>query len=62
VIVAAAPTFDALRDEEAAHAFFKEFRVVGEFFKITESSLKGYFLQVTTQQYQHDLAELISTL
>jgi len=62
VIIAAAPTFNATRDEDAAHIFFNEFRVAGEFFKISESSLKDYFMQVTTQQYQRDLAELVSTL
>ena len=62
VIVAAAPTFNDVRDEEAAHTYFNDFRVAGEFFNISEASLKDYFSQVTTQQYQHELAELVCTL
>ena len=42
VIVAVAPTFDATRDELAAHRHFAKFRQEGEFFKITHEEAKAY--------------------
>ena len=45
---AAAPTLNAQRDEAAAHKYLSEFRLQGEFFSISEASLRKYFTQVIT--------------
>jgi hypothetical protein len=62
VLIAAAPTFNPMRDEDAAHTYFSEFRVHGEFFQISESSLKTYFSQILTPLYQQELIDAISSL
>ena len=41
-IVAMAPTFNATRDELAAHTHFAKYRQEGEFFKITQEEAKTY--------------------
>jgi hypothetical protein len=62
VVVAAAPTFDAIRDEDATHEYFSDFRVQGEFFRISESSLQAYFTQVLTPIYHKELNEFSDRL
>jgi len=62
VVVAAAPTFDAIRDEYATHEHFSDFRVQGEFFRISESSLQAYFTHVLTPIYHKELNELSDRL
>jgi hypothetical protein len=59
-LIAAAPTFDPKRDEEAAHEHFGEFRVEGEFFRISEAALRLYFTEVLLPIYHRELDEAIN--
>ena len=61
-VIAAAPTFDAVRDELAAHEHFADFRAAGEFFSISTDSLKSYFSEVTTPLYKSELQALMEDL
>lgn len=62
IVIAAAPTFNAVRDEQAAHEHFADFRAAGEFFSISVDSLKSYFSEVTTPLYKSELQALVEDL
>ena len=61
-VVAVAPTFDAQRDEEWAHAFFASARKEGEFFEVTVEEVKTFFAKYIMAKYQLELAESIASL
>jgi hypothetical protein len=62
VVVAVSPSFDNIRDEADAHAFFESNRGEGEFFRITLDQVQTYFsLQIMTK-YQHELNDNITRL
>ena len=61
-MIAAAPTLNAKRDEKAAHEHFLEFRVIGEFFDISEQTLHEYFSKVLTQTYHEELDVAVNAL
>lgn len=60
LVVASAPTFNNTRDERTAHAFFAEFRREGEFFAISEDTVKSYFMNSIASQYNKELAVFMS--
>jgi len=59
-VVTLAPSFDNLRDERAAHAFFTDFRKEGEFFELSEDVVKDYFVNFISSQYNRELTEFMS--
>ena len=42
-LVAVVPTYEPVRDEKVAHAFFDEFREEGEFFRVEVEALERFF-------------------
>lgn len=60
VIVAVAPTFDSVRDEALAHAFFSSARTEGEFFNVSAEELRTFFTNNITAQYQTELTQHIT--
>ena len=59
-LIVAAPTFDPKRDETAAHDYFAKYRVEGEFFRISEASVRSYFSQVLLPIYHKELDDAIN--
>jgi len=59
MVIAVAPTFDNVRDERLAQAFFAESRREGEFFEISEDSAREFFASHITAQYTTELAKNI---
>ena len=57
MIVAVAPTFDSIRDEALAHAFFSSARKEGGFF---QEEVKAFFTNHITAQYHLELAQHIA--
>lgn len=62
VIVAVAPSFDKVRDEKTAHAFFSSARREGEFFELSEANVISYFATHITAQYNTELVQHITRL
>jgi len=60
VLIAMAPTFDAVRDEKRVHVYFDYFREEGEFFKITHEEAKTYLNSVIKTLHDQEL-ELFSS-
>lgn len=58
-IVALAPSFNSIRDERAAHAFFADFRKEGEFFELSEDVIKDYFASSISTQYNREWSEFM---
>jgi hypothetical protein len=56
-IVATSPTFDGVRDEAMAHAYFSSKRKEGEFFEVSASEVKLFFSTHILAQHQLELAE-----
>lgn len=61
-LVAAAPTLNSKRDETRAHRYFSEFRIRGEFFRVSESAVRNYFTTVITPNYQQELNAAMASL
>ena len=57
VLIAMAPTFDAIRDEKKAHDYFNHSRDKGEFFKITHEEAKTYLYSVIKASHDQELEE-----
>jgi hypothetical protein len=55
VVIAATPTFDAVRDEAMAHGYFANLRREGEFFEVTIEAVREYFRQHTATLYNEEL-------
>jgi hypothetical protein len=55
-IVAVAPTFDAVRDKDWVLNHFSDFRVQGEFFSISEETIKTFFRTQVMEKYQMELS------
>lgn len=51
VVVALAPTFDPVRDERLAHAFFADRRREGEFFEVPVAEVAAFFMHHITSPY-----------
>jgi hypothetical protein len=51
-VICMAATFNAERDEKAAHEFFRQFRREGEFFEISHQEVENYFNAIIKKQYQ----------
>lgn len=62
VIVAVAPSFDKVRDEKTAHAFFSDARREGEFFELGDAEVIFYFATHITAQYNTELVQNITRL
>ena len=60
-IVAAAPTLDAVRDEDLAHTFFASARREGEFFEVSAADVQSFFSKHIMANYQLELAAHIAT-
>ena len=60
VLVAVAPTFNNVRDEAVAHAFFSSQRKEGEFFEVSQEDVRAFFTNHITAQYQTELAQHIA--
>lgn len=54
-LVAVVPTFNAVRDEKMAHAFFADLREEGEFFRTSVESVERFFEQHILPEYRADL-------
>jgi hypothetical protein len=59
-VVALAPSFNNVRDERAAHAFFADFRREGEFFELCENVVKEYFASFISSQYNREWNEFMT--
>ena len=53
--VAVSQTFDNVRDEKMAHAFFESCRKEGEFFEVTVEEVQRLFHNIITLQYNKEL-------
>lgn len=62
VILAAAPTFDSVRDEALAHAHFSSARMQGEFFCVSVEDVRAFFTNTITARYQLELQQHIASL
>jgi len=62
VILAAAPTFDSVRDETLAHTHFSSARMQGEFFKVSVEDVRAFFANTITARYQLELQQHIASL
>ena len=62
VVVAAVPTFDPVRDEKRAHAFFANEREEGEFFRTSKEAVQAYFDAHIMPVYQAELKQAINKL
>ena len=60
VLIAMAPTFDAVRDGKKAHEYFDYFCEQGEFFKITHDEAKTYLHSVIKTRHEQELEEYSS--
>lgn len=60
VIIAAAPTFDSVRDEALAHAHFLSSRKQGEFFNLTQDEVRAFFSDNIAARYQLELTQHIA--
>ena len=49
--MALAPTFDPVRDERLAHAFFADRRREGEFFEVPVAEVAAFFAHYITSPY-----------
>ena len=56
VVVAATPTFDAVRDEAMAHGYFANVRKQGEFFEVSVEAVQQYVLAHTTTRIDVELS------
>jgi len=57
VLIGMAPTFDAVRDEKKAHAYFDYVREEGEFFRISHEEAKDYLHSVIKALHDQELEE-----
>jgi len=60
VLIAMAPTFDAIRDEKEAHDHFSAVRQEGEFFEMTHQEAKKYLSAVIKARHEQELEEFSS--
>ncbi len=60
ILIAMAPTFDAVRDEKRAHDYFNFFRDEGEFFKISHDEAIKYLSTVIKAHHDQELEEFSS--
>jgi hypothetical protein len=58
-VICIAATFNAKRDEKAAHEFFRQFRKEGEFFEISHQEVENYFNAIINKQYQAEQKQFI---
>ncbi len=60
VLIAMAPTFDAMRDEKEAHDHFSNARREGEFFELSHKEAKKYLSSVIKALHDQELEEFSS--
>ncbi len=60
-VICVAPTLNAKRDEEAAHAFFASFRKEGEFFELDHDDVENYFKTITANYQKEHMDLLVSS-
>ncbi len=60
VLIAMAPTFDAVRDEKEAHDHFSAVQQEGEFFEMTHKEAKKYLSTVIKARHEQELEEFSS--
>lgn len=57
VVIAAAPSFDYVRDERLAHTFFQNARREGEFFEVSHEAVQHFFTAEILAQYNRELMD-----
>jgi hypothetical protein len=61
ILITASASFDNLRDERMAHAYFAGVRREGEFFETSEEAVKAYFQMHIVAQHRAELEYLLTS-
>ena len=59
-VVAAVPSFNPGRDEKTVHEHFTKRRCVGEFFKVSQTEVQGFFDDHIMPLYQKELLDVVA--